>query len=369
LADTATDAVDWFQRALEQDPYHPRANALLASLLLTLGRLAEARRHIVVAELLFPDDPTFHVLHAVACAVEGKRDEAEKHLRKAETRLGDGYAATRNAVLLTQEAVDTLNEFFQSDPNDPILGMKLAWFLTKRWMDQIGSRTSVTRSTEPLLPLHPLYHKMLVQVVPDASLSPNSLMRLMIRGLSSKETSALVRMHPEGAFFFLHGLVLGKENRLAEASEAFLKAAETPSVIKVRQPALFAAVILSGNAQGAFQPEEKRRVARKLRELAALGNIRPHQWQGLFTFAFLCDEFELAQWFVAEWGRQAPNDLEMLKMRCVVQHKVGDYSNTIATADTILARKPGDVNTQRLRSEAIEKLKQQVKSAGSAKRP
>src|SRR5262249_10154562 len=71
LAKTSPQAVRHFRRAVQRDPFHPQANGMLVLLLLTLGKLPEARERVTVAGLLFPEDPTFPMLRAQISALEG----------------------------------------------------------------------------------------------------------------------------------------------------------------------------------------------------------------------------------------------------------------------------------------------------------
>jgi hypothetical protein len=96
IAPTMPEAVRHFEEAVGADPFHPRANAMLTSLLFLLGRQREARERILVAELLFPEDPTFRLLHAYGCAAEGDERQARALLARVRGQFGEKQRKPRS---------------------------------------------------------------------------------------------------------------------------------------------------------------------------------------------------------------------------------------------------------------------------------
>src|SRR5262249_40022386 len=99
LAETSPDAVRHFQEALAHDPFHHRANGILTLLLTLLGQLEEARARVAFAELVFPDDPTFRVLHALIQAVEDDLPRPRAQLERARPQLGEQQLETARALV------------------------------------------------------------------------------------------------------------------------------------------------------------------------------------------------------------------------------------------------------------------------------
>ena len=99
-AETVDLAVNHFRKAIEKVKSHHRANRMLGLLLILTGSIPEARALIAVAELLFPDDPTFKILEAWAAA-------AEDQLPSARDRLGKlaSPSADRTRPILSEEQV------------------------------------------------------------------------------------------------------------------------------------------------------------------------------------------------------------------------------------------------------------------------
>jgi len=71
LARTSVEAAQHFEMAVDLDPFHPPANAMLISILLLTGRLDEARVRLDFARRLFPSDPTFALQYAMLLALRG----------------------------------------------------------------------------------------------------------------------------------------------------------------------------------------------------------------------------------------------------------------------------------------------------------
>ncbi len=119
LATTTREAVESLEIAVGKDPFHPRANAILALLYLHLGRFEEARDRLVFAEKVFPDNPTYRVIHATACALEGKQAEAERLLEAARSGLSKDQHLAAKAVVNLYRAMGQINLAEQFDPDVP----------------------------------------------------------------------------------------------------------------------------------------------------------------------------------------------------------------------------------------------------------
>src|SRR5262249_29878638 len=100
VAETVDLAVKHFRKAIEKVKSHHRANRMLGLLLILTGSIREARALIAVAELLFPDDPTFKILEAWAAAAENQLPSARDRLGKLASPPAD-----RSRPILSEEQV------------------------------------------------------------------------------------------------------------------------------------------------------------------------------------------------------------------------------------------------------------------------
>jgi hypothetical protein len=235
--------------------------------------------------------------------------------------------------------------------------------------------------------------------------------------------SRAARAHPDPLIYHALGTQLGGQRRWAEAEAAFLLAAHRPSWLPIRRAALLGAIQCQwAQAVGLPSPPEAeprqrllqargqlgpalaaaplgplhllpavylapvppgRRALDNVRTLAAWGGIRPDQAYYLAHVAIEMNELDLARGIIADWERQAPQDLQALRKRVTVELKAGACGRAVraadqllAAADAVLARKPGDKaalasrqQALKLRNEAIRQLRNQADSLAPADKP
>jgi tetratricopeptide (TPR) repeat protein len=383
LADTTPEAVRHFERALAHDPFHPRANGALVLTLATLGRLPEARQRIHFAERVFPRDPTFRVLHALLEAIAGNRAHALRLLDEAGQRLQDGRQldGPRLMVELLVEVREL--KFWAGDPDQSFLDLakKLAP-LAPRFKAILAAdqqrRPTRTRTALLLPGVPPKVVSTLLQALRpslpgvDRAAGLQALRQAAALLTGGGPTLSLglgrvVQVHPEGSFAYCHGMTLVAEKRWAEAEKAFLQAAETPAVFPVRRGALFLAVLcewfLAEEPAPAGRPEAWERALANTRRLLSYGDPPPFQARALIVIALKRNDLDLARWLVAGWERQAPDDLEVVRQRMVIEFKGGAYERVGQTAEKVLRRQPKDELALRYRAEAKARLRQ-AKPAG-----
>src|SRR5262249_46208143 len=148
----------------------------------------------------------------------------------------------------------------------------------------------------------------------------------------------------------------------AEAEKMFLRAAESPSIFPVRQPALFGAVsaawFLSREGPTQSRAAKKRQGADNLRKLVRLG-LRPEQGYPLSLMGVYRGEVDLARWVLSEWQRQRPKDPRLPGQRVVVAYRSGEYARAVELIDEIVKRDPRQAGQwQGLRAEAVARLKE-----------
>jgi tetratricopeptide (TPR) repeat protein len=416
LAGTSPDALRFFQAALEKDPFHHRANGMLIQLLTFLGRFAEARARLAFAEQVFPDDPTFKVLHAQIEALEHNLPAA--HALIDETpQLQNPQRQTARALVELLAELRGMEGVAGADPGADLLPA-LSKVLAKAVLMAQGQRDPAaddpTRATSGLLlPIPPVLFKAFRPI-------PPLMWMLPLRNYAgvSRVLAEVVHIHPDGLGYLALGAFLAAQDRLVEAEQAFLTAAANPSLIPVRRAALMGAVncewllavgvqlapearkrnqVFGGCGQlGAvlalapagpvpvlpalyLKPEPpSARALRSVRQMVALGGIRPDQASRLAHVAIETGQYDLARWIVADWERQAPDDLEALRKRARVELKAGAYGRAIEAAerlrmqaDKVLSTRPKDQQAQAChrdaetyRAQAVEQVGKQAKALG-----
>jgi tetratricopeptide (TPR) repeat protein len=359
LADSSPEAVGYFQQALQADPFHPRANGACAMCLFTLGRVAEARDQVHFAERVFPEDPTFQVLHAMLLALGGKKEEAKKHVERAGAVLKD-----RGQVEMARTLVEFMDQgVYQSE--GVLAGEEsfARWLfrngpgLAKIMLVAQGDRGKLgTPSKSPLLlPMPPTVFRAL-RALPA---SPQAL-----RGGNpdqlSKTLAEAVRVHPEGILFHLYGIALAEQQRWSEAETAFLKAGDTPSIFPVRRAALFLAVameqIQSREAEPELRQKLRQRALQNTRKLVELSPLFPSHALELSQLAISMNELDLARRIIADWERQKPGDVNVQRRRMVVEYNGEAYGLALKAANKVLDRQPKDAEALAIRKAALEKL-------------
>jgi serine/threonine protein kinase/tetratricopeptide (TPR) repeat protein len=345
LAEDSRAAVQHFQEALQLDPLHPRINAVLAMSLLFLGEFRLARDQVIFASTFFPDDPTFKVLEAVLAAAEGKMADAYAVLKQAQDRLKDReQRALARVVVDLFHQLQQMEGFLSGDPTIPL------W----KNMGQLAPFLKIVAALPLVFPLPPTIARAMRDL---AAQVPR-----VLKGDFRKAPEVLaraVRVHPEGLFYHSYGMALAIHNRWEEAEAAFLKAAETPSIVPIRRPALFLAiqaeVVLASTSPPNRKQQWLQRALANTRKLVALGELRPHYADNLARVATGTGQLDLARWIIAEWERRFPADLNAQRRRLEVEMKAGDYRRVLQAADVILKKLPQDAQALRYRKEALDR--------------
>jgi serine/threonine protein kinase/tetratricopeptide (TPR) repeat protein len=302
LAQTTPEAVRCFRDAVRLDPFHPRANAMLAYLLVLIGHRQEARERILVAELLFPDDPTFRVIHAVLEALEDNLPAAKEHLDKARTQVGDKAMRTASAlVYLYQFLSQIVKEIDEGSmtPRSPRL-VDLAQRMSSLLADEKDPGGELFLTTSPIF---------IEAVMPELP----ELLTAFLVGLNVDRAidklGHIAEIHPDGLVYITRGILLarqGTQESWMKAEKDFLQASEAPSVVLIRRLALrLAAHAEHELARSYGLPEKRSQAAQNLREIMRSGRLRPGSADLLSDLAIGVGDMDLARWIISEWEQQA----------------------------------------------------------------
>jgi tetratricopeptide (TPR) repeat protein len=362
LAGTAEEALRQFRLAVERDPFHQRANGLLVTLLLALGQLPEASKRVAVAGLLFPDDPSFHVLAALTAALQDDRRATQAALERARGQLGAEQLEGARALIDLARALRGLGARLAGDPNR---SLALALFQVTPAVWRAGPALQSLAGTPEqssglMLPVPPVLVKALRPLARDV---PGAV----LGGDRERAIAALrrsVAVCPEGVLYHALGLLLVKQDRWAEAEQAFAKASRTPSLVPVERGALYcaacAAWVLSRPAGPNPDREMAERALQRTRALRALGDLDPDQADLLAGAASGLGDLDLARGILADWERRAGDDPRLLRRRLDVEIRAGAYGPAVRVADRLLEKAPRDEEVREKRSQALAALRKQA---------
>lgn len=363
LAPSTPEALGHFERAVREDPFHHRAGGMLALLLLMAGRHEEAGERIRLGELLFPDDPSFKVLHALLLAARDDLAGALKIVQAAQDQLGAAqFAATRDLVEATHQLIQLEAVFLdlvEPSASTPLTLLKLVRPSTRALAAYRGKTAPL------LLPVPPVFNKALRGI----SAAVPHLVLGFDKTKAHAELQRALAIHPDGFLQFLWGLSLASQDRWAEAEKAFEAAAQAPSFLRIRRTVRYclavAAWMQAIDAASLHRVELLGRALQQLRLLAALGPVGADQAATLTQIAHEAGDLHLARSILGEAERRARPDHEgLLRQRLRVEFKAGSYFHAVRAADALLARAPKDAEALERRAVARERLLKQAQSLG-----
>jgi hypothetical protein len=360
LAQTTGEALAHFQKAIEKDRFHQRANAMAGLLLITRGQLPQALQHVVVAELLFPEDPTFKVLHGLICTLNGDPESARDVVNKAQGQLSPAEMKTAHAILEASHQSNQVVTAMGDGRNQSFWAIAFRLFppLVKLWIENQGVKNKRRWGTAGLfLPIHPIFSTTFRRL-------PELLGGAVLVGKvdpAIEECARLARVHPDALWHFAIGLLHGMKGRLPQAEAAFWAARAPTPFAGIHKPALYLATVCEKTLlmQRRAGPEVRARAAQNVRRLA-LSPLTPEEVLHLSDLALFLDEVDLARWLVAEGQRRHPRDLRLEKMRLAVELRAGAYGEVLKRAKAILARNEKDTVAKNYRKRAVEQIRKQA---------
>jgi tetratricopeptide (TPR) repeat protein len=366
IAATTDEAVKSLEFAVEKDPFHPRANAILALFYLHLGRFGDARDRLVFAEKVFPHNPTYKVIQATACALEGKQADAERLMEAARPGLSeDQHVATRAVVELYRDMslVDLADEL---DPDAPLSRQLAPYLKMFRMATQLQNLS--TNQDVRFFPLPPLIMSVQSRAL---RLMPRLNLRILLGGDPQRELEELSELAvamPDGYFHLLRGMLLFSRDRFADAVAAFDSAAVHPSMLKVRQPALYlkamSAFLLGARSSGPERKAAFAKAVQAVREVESLSDDFPAaEAENITRFLIDVRELDLARRIIEKWERRTPTDPRLLRKKATVELESGSFGRAIALSKMILTRNPSDAETKRVLASAESQLADLFQSA------
>jgi serine/threonine protein kinase len=368
LAKTSPDAVRDFHAALAADPFHRKANAMVAALLLLMGQLDESGERITFGERLFPEDPTFKALRAAWLALQGDRKGADALLGQLGKQVSGRQVVTARAIVEMFHYVHQMNRVLDGTSSTSMewLILKMAPAYAKlALLQRIIGQERGSDTADFLLPIPPVF---VTTVRPLKNLSLWSLVWGNHDQLI-KTLDCILPMNPDALLHYLRGLLLLKKDRWAEAERDFTAVATTSSIANVRKLALFAAIAcqwkLAHQSGRTDQARLKARALESTRQLVSRGVSRdtaPY----LIVVALGTGEVGLAHEIVASWERLAPRDPAVQHKRMEVEFAWGAYGRVLETAARVLKRFPREPVALKYQGLARAHIRAQERALGPA---
>jgi hypothetical protein len=155
----------------------------------------------------------------------------------------------------------------------------------------------------------------------------------------------LSRRLPEGTFLMLHGVMLQRQERWAEAEQAYQKALAAPAFTHVRQRALFGLIEVRDEIAKRQQPPDparRRQLIDNLTELAQQGSLPWAPANDAINIALFLGEPLIALQFANDCLRRTPGDPDMLEWRAIGENNFGAYGRARQTASEVLGTRRAD---------------------------
>ncbi len=362
LARTTPEAVEHFRRALQEDPFNPRTSALLALLLTLRGQREEARQRLLVAELLFPEDPSFGVIQALLFALEDNMPAANAQLARAEPQLRDKQRAAARAIVELCNQVPLLGRVMERlvAADTQVSAWRILW---QTMPAVLRARAALADPEGDLfLPSSPVFRQA------SQEFPPLTGVRGDMEGMAER-LRRIAEVHPDSLLFVARGYLLeckGTPQAWAEAEEAFLQGAEAPSIVPLRRAALFGATAcqfaLARDGPPEKRAERRRQAAQGLHMVVALG-VRPELAYQCSVMAISLEEWEVAHWVLSEWERQTPRDPRLPGQRVMLAFHSGAYGRALELVNQIVKENPKQAGRwEALRKQAAARLRKQLEA-------
>jgi serine/threonine protein kinase len=355
LKKTVPESTELLEKAVASQPLHHRANAMLAMNLAVLGRTEEAKSRAAGVQCIFPQDPSFPVVLALAALIDNKPNAVERHLRELER-------------LLDKEQMDDFRAMFE-------LGTRWRAALDK---EDGSDFLEVCKDMLPLLVKAPLFSR---QGADDRSAirsSPPQLATALSKYLEGitcfiagsfipdQKNAAIAAMAeaaeilPIAPFQIAHADLLVDQGRFEEAGKAFKKAAQGPEFVR--------GLRLEATAHAGFmqlfvgkQAGEKGKAISDegfalCEESLKLGSPPPVSRGSIYAALLRNNRATLRvhELLEREHAKDPKKPNSLLAWSCQIQ---GEYYRGLKLAEEALKANPKDERAKKVREECLRLLK------------
>ena len=344
LTDSLTRTASELKLVLGEEPAHLRAHQIRVMSLLFLGRRREMREQTAAAKALFPKDFNFGLAEAIGLAVEGKLDAALRVI----DGTGEYWSKEQN------EAARFIVKFFYEARDVE------GWMLNAAAAQKLS--TFAIQGFKHLQAIFGQKGNIVLPPAIDRIFSPllnNPVAMMSFFSSTQSKDGKLVKLlidtknpEPEGTRLFLRGLALVTRRRFADASRAFEKAINNPSMLDVQRPALLYLVRCQierlRRADPKPQADLRRKAGQTLRRLFDLyrrdednGNpVLNKQALFLAELAMAAKQRRLAFEITGEWVRRYPDNIDAVQSHGYTSHYNGANALAVKLLKKAVASNP-----------------------------
>jgi tetratricopeptide (TPR) repeat protein len=365
LAATPTEAICQFRCTLELDPFHNRATDQLAWQLFMLGQRQEARDLVAKAELIFPEDPSPRVIHALILASEGELGRAFEQLDQVKGHASETTIGHWRSMVKFTDRYHDLDALLLDRPESARGGdiLRFIPIFLEAYRTFPSSSESIDSDRMSVIDFPPHMARRLSPLVPKILLA-----EIGLRGPLLRELKTVFREFSLAELAFVRGGLLFEEGRYKDAEEATLQAIESPSLVNIRRMARLGALKAEYELlkRPAPSPELRDRVRRNIQAFVAMGEADPSRVKVLVDLALHIGDVDLARSALTGWEHRVPGDPEALAVRASVEFEGESYPRAITAARQALRAKPRHSGAQFWLGRSVTRLREQASALAPA---
>jgi tetratricopeptide (TPR) repeat protein len=368
LADSVPKALDFFQQALQIDPYSYSAHIHSLGMEFVLGHHAELAAHIRVFLILYPGDPSPRYLEAVESALGGRLPDAAAAMEPLRQTMS---VTAWNQLLLGFRNVSEAAECFKIDAllsTNALDSRKLGQLMSDASSLITASlgqtNTGPPRLREPHLPC--FEHGLM-----DAVTAVQALGVPLYGDITPfiQQIKSSWQLCPEAVLPFRAATILEARQPpggpksvplLAIQAELFQMAADSASFVpNLPQSSRYLASeaeleLVQSNSTNATQARTN--CLQNVRAAASAGELSPAECRAYFDITFKLSDYDSAGRFLDRWQKAVPDDTDVLRKRIELLIATGNFPTAIQLIDHLLARIPDDSWAEQQRRGAITQL-------------
>lgn len=373
LARTIPEAIVLLKRAVKVHPFHYRANRLLGANLIVCG-ISEGTDRVKAQQYLFPADPNFPFLLALAATFERDQEGAAHHLKQLHSVATEDFAENAAGILDLVESIVLAGEGDAwCSPARLVLalpGLALKW-------EQLS--TSLAKSSRDRVPDLPPQLFCASRKVVEGLIQWQS--SGLFGGLLGNRRDAAVANLKEAAeilpittFLTLYGKLLSlngaNDEALAVLDQAYLAPVLFPEARKYTLIFLaerYATKFMEDPESEAGKQAEDR-VYALMEELLDTKDPQPYVLAACDQFLHLNDRTKLKAHHTLERSHVIdPANVDVASMLARSHLRQGNHWRALKVADEVLARNVDDRRAKEVRSQALEVLEQWKSSLDASK--
>jgi tetratricopeptide (TPR) repeat protein len=185
---------------------------------------------------------------------------------------------------------------------------------------------------------------------------------------SSRKLEQILKKHPEGTLYYLHGSTLALFKRWAEARAPLLAAVKAPSMGHIKRISMSMLLLCDAALIEACEnKDEKLRLETRehFEEFLRLGPVGKADYILCGKVAIYTGEFYKAQEFLAlALKHQVGDPVDVLQHWMVVEKTLGNYNRVLELTGRILKIEPKNADALKFRADALASLQTIVNAAG-----